>query len=247
MEPRWYGLVERTKKYHGNFELSEEQAEKMKPYYTKLHRLHQSIIVDLQKLRGISSKQVLEMVFSRVHNFVIWCCNDFRVFGKDTRFHKDVFNTCFFTALCMFIQDTKRPKGSSLRDFVYKHSSYKFNIKNTEHYFDLDYPPKTFHGFSLFDSEVKRLRKMRHRLLSKRPVYIKRSEWSAMSKSSEHEWALYYVLNILNNDLLDTYKRIGNLNNEINASIREFKTAPKDEDYNKLEDAYKKFSSKLKK
>ena len=207
MKHRWNWMVESAKNFHGDLELFLKQIEKMELFYTSFQVLYQSIIVDLDKLRGLRSEQVLEICFSKIYDFVIWSSDDFSVFDKDTQLHENVYNACFFTTLGMFLNDTKRIKGLSLREFLYKNSSNKYNIKESGYYFNFDYPDKTSQGYEHIKREETTLRQMRHRLLSTKPVYIKRTEWSAMSKSSEHEWALYYVLNNLDNALQETFKR----------------------------------------
>jgi hypothetical protein len=155
----------------------------------------------------------------------------------------------------MFLHSTKRSKGLSLRQFLYEYSPNGYNDKSSKNYFDFDERDRehySSYGFNNIKSEETSLRKMRHRLLSSREVYNKNPEWSAIREDSEHEWAFMYVLNSLNDELLDTYKRIGNLHNETYTAMRKYKdkirTGPKDEDfYYILEDAYGKFLSKLKK
>lgn len=98
---------------------------------------------------------------------------------------------------------------------------------------------------------------MKQRLFSKKGSYNKRSEWSAIPLDSAYELASTYELrfnNLLkkefdNRELTDeklakVFKRIGNLNNEIEKALAQ----PYD-DYSQeaLNEAFTKFSSKIKK
>lgn len=253
-KPRWYELVERAKNFHGDYELFQKQVIGNEVFFTELHMLHESIIVDLDKTYGKNSEQILKTLFESIYDFVAKGNEAFAIFGENTRIHDNVFEACFFTTLCMFIHGSKRIKGVSLRRFLYEHSPYQYNIKGlydvkrSKFYFDYEYPEKDSLGFKFIGKEEAALRQMRYRLLSTRATYDKQPEWSALRMDSEYEWAFLYVLNNLDKGLLDIYKRIGNLYNDINTALHVFKTSPKDkEHYYRLEDAFKKFSSKLKK
>lgn len=245
-KPYWHKLVERAKNFHENYELFQRGAKENEVFFAELHTLYESIIDDLNKTNESNNKQILKTVFTNVYDLVVKSNDKFIIFGKDTRLHNNVFEACFFTTIGSFMNATKRIKGLSLREFLYKHSPTKYNVKGTEYYFDYKNCGKN--ASDLLTSEETALRQMRHRRLSTRAVYNKQPEWAAIRMDSEHEWVFYFVLNSLDNDLFDTYKRIGNLFSDINAAMRVLKSAPKDEGhYSKLHDAYKKFSSKLKK
>lgn len=73
------------------------------------------------------------------------------------------------------------------------------------------------------------MRQFRHRLFKSRPVDNRRPEWSAIPKSSEHEWQLYF--DYVDADgkadprLRDILKRIKNLYNGVNTAIHSSKDA----------------------
>ncbi|MBB5335622.1 regulator of replication initiation timing [Pectinatus brassicae] len=106
-------------------------------------------------------------------------------------------------------------------------------------------------GFKIIEQEAIKLRKIRNRLLSKRQTYIKRSEGSVMSIDLKFEWSFMYVLEKLansNEDLFDTYKRIGNLYNDVGKVLSWNTSVNLDKAHHReLVDAYNKFLSKLKK
>lgn len=92
------------------------------------------------------------------------------------------------------------------------------------------------------------MRQFRHRLFKSRPVDNRRPEWSAIPKSSEHEWQLYFDYvdadGKADPQLRDTLKRIKNLYNGVNTAIH----SSKDAGYKKrLEDACDAFQKKLRK
>jgi hypothetical protein len=191
------------------------------------------------------SLQPLDLIFTEVFNTAIFVDDEYKIFQEDTPFYSNMYDAYYFTSLCSFLHSTKRIKAMSLRDFLYNNSSYKYNVKGTPLYFDLNKHGKgdvKSEGYGQIRIEEDTLRQKRHRLLKNRPVYIKKTEWSAMSADSEYEWSFLYVLNSLDDDLADTYKRLGNLYNDVNKVLE--KENPSKED---LEYAYNKFYSKLKK
>ena len=256
-KPFWYELVERAKNFHGDYELFQKQVVGNEVFYMALYNLKEDIIVDAGKVREFNSKQMLDWIFETVFNFVIRQYIEFKVFHRNKTIYRHVFEACFFTTLCMFIHGTIRIKGVSLRRFLYDTSSNKYNfkgsddIKRSKYYFDYDRPEKDSLGFKTIKEEETTLRQMRYRLLSTRATYIKKPEWSAISVDSKIEWAFMYVLEELGNsnkELFDTYKRIGNLYNDINKELSCYRIDPLDKaNYSRLESAYKKFSNKLRK
>lgn len=153
----------------------------------------------------------------------------------------------------MFLYDTKRIKGKSLRKFIYEHSPQKYNIRGSSEYFDYEERPREFLESSSDKPEVSsdlilgeeaRLRQYRKRLLEKRPVYHGSVEWSAMRKVSEHEWTLYFLLEKADDEIRDTEKRIRNLYKDLNRAFG----SKMDEGYiGRLDKAAGKFCSKLEK
>lgn len=250
----WYKLVGRVENFYGDHALFQEQVVGNKIFYMTLYDLKKNLIADVAKKGELNRKQILERVFVEIFNFVIRQYSEFAVFYKNKVLYDHVFEACFFTTLCMFINGSRRIKGISLRRFLYDHSPNQYNfkgardLKRSKYYFDYDYPEKDSLGFTYIEKEEATLRQMRYRLLATRAAYDKRPEWSAIRADSKYEWAFLYVLNNLDENLLDTYKRIGNLYNDVNAALHAFKKSPMDwEHHGRLEDAFKKFSSKLKK
>lgn len=250
-KPFWYKLVERAKNFHGDYELIQKQVVGNEAFYMALCNLKEDIIVGATILKELNSKQRLDWIFETVFNFIIEQYTEFNVFHRNKSIYKNVYEACFFTTLCMFIHGTIRIKGVSLRKFLYDFSSKKYNlkgsndIKRSEFYFDYNFPEKDSKGFNDIEKEETKLRQMRYRLLSKRATYIQKPEWSAISVDSKKEWSFIYALDNLyssNNELFDTYKRIGNLYNDINKELKIDNV-----NYSRLESAYKKFLNKLRK
>lgn len=237
-ELRWYELVDRVKNFHGDHELFQKRVVGNEAFYMDLYNLKEDIILDSCKVQELNSEQLLKTVFTMVYNFIAKMNDAFLIFDEDTRIHDDVFEACFFTTLGIFIHETKRIKGMSLRTFVYNNSLNYYNEKDSSNYFLFEYPS------DIFLKEEATLRQVRHRLLSTRPAYDKHSEWSAVRSDSEHEWIFYYTLEVMPDDLKDIFKRIGNLYKGI---YKELNSA-KDEGYKgRLESTYKSFLAKLKK
>ena len=171
---------------------------------------------------------------------------------KNKGYYESVFDACFFTSLCIFIQETTRQDSMSIRNFLYIHSPVNYKEKGSPNYFDDKdkySKKKASEPAKLLASDVEKFRKARNRLFQTKSVYAKRSEWSAVSQNSELEMAFIY--NLRDNATGDQEKRlaatlklIGNLNNGIDEALK----APKDENYKKnLAEEYEKYLSKLKK
>ncbi len=138
MKPFWYELVERAKNFYGDYELFQKQVVGNEAFYRELYNLKEDIIVDSAKVRELNSEQLLKTAFTRVYNFIAKMNDAFLIFDEDTRIHDDVFEACFFTTLGMFIHETKRIKGMSLRTFVYNNSLNYYNEKESSNYFFLN-------------------------------------------------------------------------------------------------------------
>lgn len=255
-EPTWKDFVKRAENFHWDSARFIKQAEKDEDFFKVLHELCDTITRYLSKKAEENHKenfsdktQELRDAFSFIYNFIAEQSQDFTFFSdyapKFASIYNEVFEACFFASVCTFIHETKRIDGTSLRKYLYDYSPLEYGVRGSANYFNYDHKKKDAPiAASLLNEEIK-FRKTRHRLLSERPVYNKRSEWSAMSADSEHEWFFYSVLEKVDGDLADVYKRFGNLYNDVNAVL---KLSPKDEDYeSRKETAYKKFTSKLKK
>ena len=250
-------IAKREEKFF-NGKLADFSRIEVQHYFAELQGLVETMEADVQKLRGTSREQVLKTVFSRVYDFVIahndvTNSTDCNIFGSDKDTYDDVFEVCFFMSLCMFLYDTKRVKGMSLREFIYKHSPQKYNVKESPNYFDFNNRPREFcegnsdrpeNSSNLILSEDTALRQYRKRLLNKRTVYQHSSEWSAIRKVSEHEWELYFALDEANVEIKETAKRIRNLYNDV---YRAFDSKMDGEYLKRLDMGKDKFYSKVKK
>ena len=245
-EFEWREFVDRAQKFHWNVELIKKQIAGNEFYFRMLYSLKKDIVNELDETGKLREKQVLEKVFLEIYNFAIRYDEQFIIFAEGVdpfvqgvHVHESVYEACFFTVLCMFLHDTKRIDGKSLRRFVYDNSLEYYNDKKSPNYFPFD----SSSSDKLLNEEST-LRKTRNRRLSDRPVYNKRTEWSAMSKDSEHEWTYYYILEVIGDEEKDTFKRINVLYNDIKKIVE----TDGDGGYEiQPEKAYKKFLSKLKK
>ena len=155
--------------------------------------------------------------------------------------------TCLYASLCLYLHNTKRIKPLTLRAFLEnntydEHLKKCFEIVNNE-------KGKTFEGDEArkyIKGAEDRLRQTRHRILSERENYNDNKAWSAIRKDKEFEWGLYCILDDNKTDevIHETYKRWGNLNNDINNLLElDCKTVmPK-----QITEAFNKYHSKLKK
>lgn len=225
-----------------------------KIHYTELQRIANNID-GLQRTKA--KEDILRVIFSRVYDFIISHNKttrraDYSIFDSTTGLYNDVFESCFFISLCMYLHDTKRIKGSSLRKFIYDHSPMGYGVEGSQNYFDYSRPK---HFIEISDNKIvgsdrgitsaeNKLRQYRTRLRANRPVKIRDVEWSAIRRTSEHEWELYFALDQADKVIQDTAKGMRLLYDGVDAALK----APMDEGYAaKLETAYKKFESKLKK
>ena len=173
---------------------------KDKIYYAKLQRLLEDI--NFQEVDG--KEDILRSFFSRVYDFVILQNDDYSLLDNNMVIYEDAFDVCFFMSLCMFLYETKRLKGKSLRKFIYDHSPRGYNIKGSPNYFDYESMSRNFResnsdkpegSSTLINSDDAKLRQFQKRLRVQRPVHHDSTEWSAMRMVSEHEWTLHFFMN----------------------------------------------------
>lgn len=245
-ESEWHEFIDRAKNFHRNIELFKTQIAENEFFYRTLYNLKNGILNELNEAENLNKKQIPERAFAEIFDFLVNLNEISRIFFSESdplvqgiNVYDSVYKACFFSVLCTFLHDTVRIKGKSLGRFIYDNSLEYYNDKNSQNYFLYeDYSDDRFRN------DITKLRQTRYRILSSRPVYNKRPEWSAMPKDSEYEWTFYYTLQVLDESLQDTYKRIGNLYNDIKKELN----SDRDEGYqDRLANAYKKFTAKLKK
>lgn len=246
----WNNFIYRSENFYWNLNVSEINSTENKPFYETLYKLRTDII-NFLKENSLSREQILEYVFSEIYTFITMRFFEFAYFLKGAPLYDSVYDSCLFTSLCMYLHNTKKIDGISLSKFTYENLPYQFNVKDTDNYSDL------------LISASATLRQKRYRLLSSRPVYIKRPQWSSMSEDSIYEWNLYHILEgklscdvinewCMNHNLTaeelyiiqDTHKRIGNLYNDLSKAL----DAEKNNIYkSNLKKAFGQYVSKLKK
>jgi len=223
----WYKLIERNKNFHGNHIIPEKEAEQNASFYIALNVLRKTILSALDTHTDLDRKLLLNTIFSYIYDFICISSNHFSIFGNPSPLYENAFEACYFTTLCMFLHHTTRIKGKTFEAFI-KDNNPLYNVAEPNE--------------SLLLSETITFRQSRYRLLSSRPIYIRRKEWDGMSADSEHEWSIKYDLNEADITILDTFKRIGNLYKGINAEINKPEL-----NMDNLRKSYKSFQSKIKK
>ncbi len=234
----WNEFIERTNNFHWNSDQLRQIMISNKPYYEYFCKLKNRLLQGIDKPEKQNRVKLLNAFFYGVYTAITMSDLNFTYFLEGASLHDNVYNACLFNTLCMFLHETTRAKGKTILKFIYDNSLDYYNDKNSEQFCPFDHP-----SYELLKNEAA-LRKQRHRLLSSRPVYNKRSEWSAIAKDSEYEWTFMYTLEAADETLKDTFKRIGNLYKDISNVL----ITPRDENFDKkVEMAYKSFLSKLKK
>jgi len=197
----------------------------------------------------MNNDQVLRMIFTHTFYYVTTFNDYYHIFTHDSDIIDDMIEAGFFTTLCMFLYDTRRLKGMSLREFIYNHSTKKYNKKGSKYYYRWDKYTNEYanSNYNSLHYDDQKLRQYRKRLLSSRKTYNHSSEWSAIRKGSEHEWKLYFILEDYgsenetpeNIELHDTAKRIRTIYNDFYNSQKSSN--------NDVLVAYQKFTKKLSK
>ncbi len=236
MDFEWNKFIARINNFYWN---SPDIMQVLTNYKTLYIKIYEKISFEKNNSQDNQNREtLLKSLFSEIYTTSTMCNLCFTHFLEGAPLYNNVSNACFFTSLCMFLHETTRTKSISLKNFIYTNSLDYYNDKNSKYFCPFDNPSDELL------KDIDTLKKRRYRLLSSKPVYHKRKEWAAMAKDSEHEWTFMYVLEAENDTLKDTFKRIGNLYNEINNAL----ASPRGEGFdNTVKRAYKKFSSKLKK
>lgn len=231
----WNEFIKRADNFHWNSAQIKQLIMEVENSYGFFSSINHSI-TELKKPSRQGRKLFLNNLFSELYTAITMADIQFTYFLNSAPFYDSVYNACFFTSLCMFLHNSARENGKSITEFVYENSLNYYNDPNSKEYCPPDHPSDRL------ITEATNLRKQRNRLLSSRPKYDKRPEWSAFSKDSEHEWNFRYILEVEDDTLKDTFKRIGNLYKDITNALKE----PQDDNFNeKINSAYKKFLSKL--
>ena len=184
---------------------------------------------------GLGPPERLEQALKKIYDLMKKSELASWLFCGNSSFAGHVYEAYVFTACSSFLHTSKREKAMTILEFVKKNHPLDFANLDSPNYRDP----------FLRQSEIDRLRKARQRRLNQGQVYIKKdTQWNAMSKDSEYEWTRYYALEDANPIICDTNKRIGNLYRGIKEEIN----TDRDNKYcDRVQTAYKKFLSKLRK
>lgn len=258
IDPEWYNLIKCGTNFYWNFNALEKCALEKSLFFRELCRAKNNITPNLWELRKQKKHvELINTLFSEIYRLTTMRHFEFTYFLKGSRIYNSTYEACLYSALCLFLYYSKRRKRKSLSQFTYDNSLNSYNKEGSLYYC----PPNKYSDN--FYIETAAFRKERHRKLSSRPVYDKFPQWSIMPCDLEYEWHLYHILSqtppspavdtwrlehnmtIEDFDIIrDTLKRIGNLYNDIQKILN----IEKKDDYNEqLQNAYKKFESKLKK
>lgn len=233
----WKNLANRNKNFHNTIINSEADDPESKNFFENLYNFKKVLVQKLNK-EDLTNTKKLDLFFHQMFVFTVSQAEEsayfIEVFSVDEEIFlfDSVFEACSYSTLCMFLHNSKRIEGKRLREIVYEHSRHNYKEEGY----------KIYNYSNGLSEEEASFRKMRNRILSERSAYDTRSKWQSVSKDSEYEWAFYFK--DLNDELKDTYKRIGNLYNDVNKALQ----STKDDGYNgRLQVSYNKFLSKLKK
>lgn len=117
-----------------NFQSDLSQIVKDESLLKILNKIMNEINAKLPLIQGISELERIKFIFTHVYNRTIMSQSEymnnqmmFIIHPEFTDITDPIFDACFFTALCMFIHDTKQTKSISLRKFIYQYSSSQYN------------------------------------------------------------------------------------------------------------------------
>lgn len=236
----WRDIIDREQNFHDNGKWESPEDD---PFLEEFEGLYRELDAEMPALNEVLG---LRLIYSRTYDFLVTLDPAFSIFGRNTSLYTVMLDVCMFTGLCMFLDSTKRIKSTTLSQYVYDYSRFGFSDKNSTDYIEHEGTWKRGERTEALDSHERAMRQYRHRLFKFRSVYTRRSEWSAVPKSSEHEWQLYFDYAEADGkadpQLRETLKRIKNLYNGVYEAIG----SPKDDGYKKrLEIAWEKFKTKL--
>lgn len=181
------------------------------------------------------SEQLLIEILLNIYNFLY---DDAKIasvhdFGGQT-LEDAIVGVYVFTVLCTFLHTSTRIKGKSYLDFIYEHRESGYNDSKSSNRY---YKPE-------FINAADRFRKSRYRKLRQGKVFVPESKWAAVSVDLEHELTFHFAIEQGDFDLFDTYKRFGNLYNDILKVVDGDKSDAYEENLLKAE---KKFLAKVRK
>jgi len=170
------------------------------------------------------------------------------------KFYYDVYNACFFTSICNFLQTSTRCKSLTLKEFVYNSSPSKYPesipLRKAD-ISDIRDRDKRLSQFELYeelilelDKEVDAFKRWKSRHLSNSDSYFTRREWSAIPFVLEHEMSVIYYLEGLPKNLESVFKNITNLYNLLH---KERKAPDSTEQQSKLGNAFDKTNKRIEK
>lgn len=182
----WRDLLDREQNFHdkGEWNIPEDNL-----FLAEFEGFYKSLENEVPKLSRDSG---LQLIYSRTYNFLVGLDFAFAIFARNTSLYQTIFDVCMFMGLSMFLHNTKRIRGVPFSQYVYAHSCIGFSDKNSTSYIEHNGAWKQGERTVALDSHETTMRQFRHRLFKSRPVDNRRPEWSAIPKSSEHEWQLYF-------------------------------------------------------
>lgn len=239
-------------------------------FYIRVYEIILAIKDEFLKLKNgapyeleLTSDEKLRSILRKSYDFIVSTnYNAYDFFDKYDC--NDVSNVCLFFGLSAFIQETNRIPASSSNEYIYANSPKQFNkegiIKNGYNVHNPNYIRRAPNKYAFEKTEplIKpsaNMRQYKSRLFANRAAPILGTEWRFMSKASEYEWLQYFehIENKSNEGIAfrDTFKRIGNLYNDLYKVL--FPANKNDNlEYSnnyleQLQRAYEKFNNKLKK
>lgn len=201
--------------------------------FRDLESLHDCIIEyckaeDFQRLTDMERiKEVLDRIFQTIKR-----TEDENRFCFDIAPEISVVSA--FITLCTFLHTSKKIRGESIKNFVFYNNPFGYSNPDSDNY----------RKPASVDDEAEKLKKYRMRLLKQGKVYIKNQQWNAITKDSVYEWEFYYDMEKVSLDLQEYLKLQKNMYSDIRSALQ----SKRDDDFaNRVQTAYKKFLSKLKK
>lgn len=134
-----------------------------------------------------------------------------KVFSLNSPPTATIFDTMhLFMILCTFLHTNTRitPKPKSYSAFVADYDPTGYNKQSSMHYSKQE-----------MQSDADRLRKSRYRKLRQGRVFVPVSKWAAVPENLEHELKFHFKVEKEGGSVFDTYKKFGNLYNDLSKAI----------------------------